>query len=214
MAGVAFLLRLLVALCAAPLVVAAFVGVAYLAIRVHPGYLLLGVLCVAMAVAVGWHIHHHFEDKGPGAQAFATGIVLAATIVTAYVVALNTAAPRHMCTVVEARTWHRLSPGGEEIHNYRRLACDDGRTDWLGNGIAAQKGDDTTDQHKGTRLLVAYDPNGRLPSMAIKDQVPWMVGAAIGMILVLALHTGVVIADQRRRSASSLPPKTSHQVGR
>lgn len=194
-----FPLRLLIALCAAPLVVVAFVGVAYLAIRVHPPYLLLGLVCVALALVVGWHIHDHFEDKGPGAQAFASGIVLVATVAAAYVVALNSVAPRHMCTVVEARTWHRHSPGGDETYHYRRLACDDGRTDWLGSEMAAQEGTDTTDQHEGTRLLVAYDPNGRLPSLAIDDQVWWVVGAGIGMVLVITMHTAVVIADQRRR---------------
>jgi hypothetical protein len=193
---------LLVALCAAPLVVAAFVGVAYLALRVDPLYLLLGLVCVALALVVGWHIHNHFEDKGPGAQAFASGMVLVATIVAAYVIALNSAAPRHMCTVVEARTLHRLSPGGEETYNYRRLVCDDGRTDWLGSELA-RNGTDTTDQHEGTRLLVAYDPNGRLPSLALGDQVGWVAGAGIGMILATATHIGVVIADQRRRRSES-----------
>jgi hypothetical protein len=205
---VAFLLRLLVALCAAPLVVAAFVGVAYLALRVHPRYLLLGLVCVALALMVGRHIHNHFEDKGPGAQAFAGGIVLVATVAAAYVMALGTAAPRHMCTVVEARTWHRLSPGGEATYDYRRLACDDGRADWLGSEIAARNGTDTTDQYDGTRMLVAYDPNGRLPSLALDDRVRWTVWAGIGMVLVIAIHIGVVIADQRRRrSESSLRAK-------
>ncbi|ONI91023.1 hypothetical protein ALI144C_02075 [Actinosynnema sp. ALI-1.44] len=197
----AFGLRLLVALCAAPLVVAAFVGVAYLALRVHPLYLLLGLVCVALMLMVGWHIHRHFhvQNQGPGAQLCVSGIVFVATIAAAYVMTLSSAAPRHMCTVVEARTWHRLSPGGEETYNYRRLACDDGRTDWLGNQMASQRGTDTTDQYGGIRLRVAYDPNGQLPSLALDDQVWWVVGAGIGMVLVVALHVGVVVADQRRR---------------
>lgn len=203
-----FLLRLLVALCAAPLVMVSFVGVAYLAIRVHPLYLLLGLVCVALALVTGWHMHSHFEDKGSGAQAFASGIVLVATIAAAYVVALNSAAPRHMCTVVEAHTWYRHTPGGGETYRHRRLVCDDGRTDRLGNEMAAQKGTDTTDQHKGTRLLVAYDPNGRLPSLAIGDQIWWAAGAGIGMLLVMTIHTGVVIADRRRRYESSIRAKT------
>lgn len=197
----AFFLRLLVALCAAPLVAAAFAGVAYLALRVHPLYLLLGVVCVALALVMGWHMHHHSEDSGLAVQAFASGIVLIATVAAAYVMVFSWVAPRHMCTVVEAHTWYRLSPGGEETHDYRRLACDDGRTDRLGNAMAAQRGTDTTDQHEGTRLLVAYDPNGQLPSLVIEDQVLWVVGAGIGMGVVIVLHTGVVIADQRRRRA-------------
>ncbi|KAB2345189.1 hypothetical protein [Actinomadura rudentiformis] len=195
-----FLLRLLVALCAAPLVMVSFAGVAYLAIRVHPLYILLALVCVALVLVAGWHMHEHFEDKGSGAQAFASGIVLVATAAAGYVVTLNWAAPRHMCTVVEARTWYRHTPGGGETHNYRRLACDDGRTDRLGNEVAARKGADTTDRHKGDRLLVAYDPNGRLPSLAIKDRVWWVAGAGTGMLLVMAIHIGVVIADRRRRN--------------
>jgi hypothetical protein len=46
-----------------------------------------------------------------GSQAFASGVVLLATIVAAYVRTLNSAAPRHMCTVTEARILHRHSPG-------------------------------------------------------------------------------------------------------
>jgi hypothetical protein len=63
--------------------------------------------------------------------------------------------------------------------------------------VAAQRGTDTTDQHEGTRLLVAYDPNERLPSLVLEDRVLWVVGAGIGVVIVL--HAGVVIADQRRR---------------
>jgi hypothetical protein len=190
---------LLVALCAIPLVMVAFAGVAHLAIRVHPLYLLLGLVCVALALVVGWHIHEHFEDQGPGPQAFASGVVLVATVAAAYVVTLGWAAPQHMCTVVEAHTWQRHSPGGDETYNHRKLACDDGRTDSLGTEVAARKGTDTTDQHKGTRMRVAYDPNGRLPSMAVNDQTWWVAGAVIGMLLAITMHTGVVIADQRRR---------------
>jgi hypothetical protein len=61
---VRFFLRQLVALCAAPLVMAAFVGVGHLAIRVHPMYLLLGLVRVGLALVVGWHVHNHFEGRG------------------------------------------------------------------------------------------------------------------------------------------------------
>jgi hypothetical protein len=196
-----FPLRLLVALCAAPLVAAAFTGVAHLALRGHPLYLLLGLPCVALALVTGWDIHHHFEDRGLGTLVFAAGIVLAATLLAAYVAVLGLVAPRHLCTVVEAHAWHRLSPGGEETYTYRRLACDDGRTDGLGNEMAVRNGEDTTDRYRGTRLLVAYDPNGRLPSMTVGDraQVLWTAGAGIGTAAVTTLHIGVVGADRRRR---------------
>ncbi|WP_433264674.1 hypothetical protein ACQPZF_35735 [Actinosynnema sp. CS-041913] len=194
-----FTLRLLIAFCAAPLVAAAFVGVAYLALRVHPLYLLLVPVCVALAFVVGFHIHLHVEDEPEGSWVFASGVVLVATALAAYVIAFNFVASRHMCTVVEAHVWHQLNPGGEHTHTYRRLACDDGRTDEVGNPVAAQRGDDATDQYRGTRLLVAYDPDGRLGSHVVDDELGWQVVAGIGMVLVIAIHTGVVIGDQRRR---------------
>ncbi|MFH8469017.1 hypothetical protein [Streptomyces sp. NPDC017991] len=194
-----FPLRLLIALCAAPLVMATFTGVAYLGLRGNPLFLLLALAGIMLALVVGWDIHNHCEAKNATVLMFAGGIVLTTTIFAAYVATISSAAPRHMCTVVESRTLHRLSPGGEATYNYRRLDCEDGRTDHLGNELAAEKGTDTTDRYKGTRLLVAYDPNGWLPSMVVDDQVLWSVGAGIGMTVVLTLHTGVVIADQRRR---------------
>jgi hypothetical protein len=196
-----FPLRLLVALCAAPLVAAAFTGVAYLALRGHPLCLVLVLPCVALALVVGRDIRNHFEDGGTGALVFAAGLVLAATVLASYVVVLSVAAPRHMCTVVKAHTWHRLSPGGEETYTYRRLACDDGRTDGLGNAMAVRNGEDTTDRYGGTRMLVAYDPNGGLPSMTVGDRahVLWAVGAGIGMAVVTTLHIGAVSAGHRRR---------------
>ncbi|WUH98751.1 hypothetical protein OHR68_35420 [Spirillospora sp. NBC_00431] len=197
-----FALRMLVAVCGAPLVAAAFTGVAYLAVSVHPRYFPLGLACVALALGVGAHAHHHFMEKSAFGLGVACGVVLVVTAATAYALVLTWVAPRHMCTVVEARTWHRLTPGGEETYNYRRLACDDGSTDRLDSGPAEMKGNDTTDKYGGDRVLVAFDPNGNLPSMAVRHRFLWLVGAGAGMVLVVTIHTGVVVGDQRRRRAA------------
>ncbi|UNT00709.1 hypothetical protein MMF93_32655 [Streptomyces tubbatahanensis] len=194
-----FPLRLLFALCAAPLLVAAFVGVAWLALRVHPSYLLLGLVCAGLALALGCRIHSHFADQGSAPLAFVMGLVLVATVLAGYVVAFNSVAPQHTCTVTEERTWKRYSPGGYTTYTHRRLACADGRTDSLGSELTARQGKDTTDKHDHTRLLVAYDPNGRLPSLDLDDQFWWVVWAIFGMALVTAVHAGVVISGQRRR---------------
>ncbi|MEU5838326.1 hypothetical protein ABZ820_32300 [Streptomyces diacarni] len=194
-----FPLRLLSALCAAPLLVAAFVGVAWLALRVHPLYLLLGSVCVALALALGCRIHSRFVDQGSAPLAFVVGVVLVATVLAGYVVAFNAVAPQHTCTVTEERTWKRYSPGGYTTYTHRRLACGDGRTDSLGSELTARQGEDTTDEKDRTRLSVAYDPNGRLPSLDLDDQFWWVLWASFGMALVIAVHVGVVIAEQRRR---------------
>ncbi|GAA4239784.1 hypothetical protein GCM10022254_61580 [Actinomadura meridiana] len=204
-----FALRLLIALCAVPLVAVAFTGVGYLTVRVHSLYLLLSLACVALALMVVWHVDRLYEDEGSAIWVIGTGAVLVVAVFTGYVLTIGWIAPRHTCTVVEAGTWSRVTPGGgQENHEYRQFVCDDGRTDMLGMKPAPQMDDitDITDRYKGSRTQVAYDPNGPLPSMTVRHRIPYLLFAAIGMAFLVVFHIVAVLDDQdRRRSGNSLP---------
>lgn len=202
-----FHLRLLIASCAAPLTAATFVGVAYLTVHVHLLFAGLNLGCLALTFMVGAHIVDHGK-KPRGILASNIGvIVVVSTIAGAYISFFDSVAERHMCTVVEAHSQKRPGGpgGGGGTSTSRRLVCDDGHTETLGS-LLATEGTDTTDEHKGERVLVAYDPSGRLPSLdatTVDTTIGLVWLAGIGWGLTVVVHIGVIITDQSRREAAS-----------
>ncbi|RSN52832.1 hypothetical protein [Actinomadura sp. WAC 06369] len=195
-----FAVRLLVALSATPLVAAAVTGACHLALHADPWYRLLLLPCAALSLVVAWHIQSFIEDKDTHTQVLVACVVLFTTFVTGHTAALTWVAPRHTCTVVEAVTWKQDRGFGDVT--YRRLTCDDGHTEKLGSKPQPwAKATDITDRAAGTRVQVAYDPNGSLPSLEIRGRIWWLlvIGSVVSMLLTLSAHAGMVVAHRRRR---------------
>jgi hypothetical protein len=170
-----FLLRLVLAVCSAPLVVGWLVGAAYLDARVFPStllYLLLTALGVGLAVLIGILFLYYADDLGTelsegfaGAAGFTSAVMVVATIAVAPAWAFGSIAEERTCVVTERGSEESMSAmdGGTRSAPLMRVRCADGLTDTVGGSSPPWSAHAWRFWAEGDEVRVAYDPGASTP---------------------------------------------------
>lgn len=214
------LLRLLGAVCAAPLIVGWLVAAAYLDAHLLPSpllFLVLSLVGVGLAVLIGMVFSLHFRVLAPDsyygkvpyrlgvAAAIATAVTVLATLSVSSAWAFGSIAEQRECTVValDSVVEEHTSTG---TRNYPlvRLACADGRADSIGGRSPSVTAHAWRFWEVGDHVRVAYDPSGDLPSRAADDlRMPirtWLAGIAMAATMLLHVLIVMAVTRQRRRA--------------